>query len=79
MRTHDTPAPVRASAALDQPTPASRLDRMLSDPLIRLVMASDKVEEAEIRRLASRVAARHILPPPPNSLLAKPRDCAGCA
>lgn len=55
---------------------ASRLDRMLQDPLIRLVMASDKVEEADIRRLADRVAAR------PLSLVTSPllaRDCAGRA
>ena len=55
---------------------ASRLDRMLQDPLIRLVMASDRVEEADIRRLADRVAAR------PSPLTFRPigaRDCAGWA
>ena len=30
---------------------------MLQDPLIRLVMASDGVADADIRRLASRVVA----------------------
>ena len=55
---------------------ASRLDRMLQDPLIRLVMASDKVEEADIRRLADRVTAR--LSPLPQGLL-RARDCVRCA
>jgi hypothetical protein len=37
---------------------ASPLERMLQDPLIRLVMASDGVQEADIRNLASRLAPR---------------------
>ncbi len=34
------------------------LDDLLSDPLVRLVMASDGVEETQIRTLARRIALR---------------------
>ena len=34
------------------------LEGLLSDPLVRLVMASDGVEEAHIRMLAKRIAPR---------------------
>jgi hypothetical protein len=54
---------------------ASPLDRMLQDPLIRLVMASDGVEEADIRSLASRLA----LHAPSSSSAAPGGLCAGCA
>ena len=40
-----------------------RLEELLSDPLIRLVMASDAVEAADIRRLARRIASRPAPPP----------------
>ncbi len=36
----------------------SRLDQLLADPLVRQLMASDGVAEADIRRLAERVASR---------------------
>ena len=35
------------------------LNDLLSDPLVRLMMASDGVEEAQIRDLAKRIALRH--------------------
>jgi hypothetical protein len=53
-------------------TPDSRLERMLRDPLIRLVMASDGVADADIRRLAGQLAARRSVPASANA-------CAGCA
>ncbi len=34
--------------------PDMSLDQLLADPLIRLVMSSDAVQESDIRRLASR-------------------------
>ena len=34
------------------------LDDLLADPLVRMVMASDGVDEAQIRTLASRIAPR---------------------
>jgi hypothetical protein len=56
------------------PAPApSRLERMLQDPLIRLVMASDGVADADIRQLANRLAARQVVSPAPRNA------CAGCA
>lgn len=42
--------------------PEPRLDELLSDPLIRLVMASDAVEEADIRRLARSAGRRGAAP-----------------
>ena len=45
-----------------------RLEDLLSDPLIRLVMASDAVEAADIRRLARRIA--------PHVAAAQDRACA---
>ena len=41
-----------------------KLNDLLSDPLVRLVMASDGVEEAHIRTLARRIALRQ----PPSAL-----------
>ncbi len=63
-------------------TAASRLDRMLQDPLIRLVMASDRVEEADIRRLADRIAGRPavtISRLPSHSQWPHAQGCAGRA
>ena len=37
--------------------PEPRLDDLLRDPIIRLMMASDAVEEGDIRRLARSVTA----------------------
>ena len=39
------------------------LEQLLADPLVRLVMSSDDVEEADIRRLAKDVRA-HRRPAP---------------
>jgi hypothetical protein len=36
--------------------PEPRLDQLLNDPLVRLVMRSDRVEEEEVRQLAARIA-----------------------
>lgn len=52
---------------------ASRLDQMLQDPLIRLMMASDGVADADIRSLASRVTAHRAAPTPSRNA------CTGCA
>ena len=54
-----------------------RLDELLADPLIRLVMASDAVEEADIRRLAH--AAAHRAPPAGAPRAAAGAACAGRA
>ena len=35
------------------------LNQLLADPLVRLVMSSDGVEETYIRQLAERIASRH--------------------
>ena len=60
---------------------ATRLDRMLQDPLIQLVMASDKVNAAEIRRLADRITSRAAPSSAfsPATTLLRPHPCAGCA
>ena len=34
------------------------LDQLLADPLVRLMMSSDAVQESDIRRLAPRTRAR---------------------
>ena len=39
--------------SVDQPT----LEEMLADPIVTLVMSSDKVTEAEIRGILRKVAA----------------------
>jgi hypothetical protein len=39
------------------------LDQLLADPLIRMVMTSDAVEEADIRHLAGRLALRKAASP----------------
>jgi hypothetical protein len=38
-----------------------RLDQLLADPLIRMVMASDAVQEADIRRLAARLTQQGVV------------------
>lgn len=40
---------------------AFSLDQLLADPLIRMVMASDAVEEGEIRRLAARLVPKGLV------------------
>jgi hypothetical protein len=35
------------------------LDQLLADPLVRMMMSSDGVEETHIRQLAKRIAPRH--------------------
>jgi hypothetical protein len=40
-----------------------RLDQLLSDPLIRLVMKSDGVADADLRRLARSFAERQVRTP----------------
>jgi hypothetical protein len=47
--------------SVDQPT----LEEMLADPIVTLVMSSDKVTEAEIRGILRKVAA-HRRPVYPN-------------
>ena len=44
------------------------LDDLLSDPLVRLVMASDGVEEAHIRQLAQRIGRHERTKPPARRL-----------
>lgn len=34
------------------------LDQLLAEPMVRLVMAGDRVEEAEVRRIAAEVRDR---------------------
>ena len=41
-----------------------RLEQLLADPLIRLMMASDRVSEDDLRRLAARPRARGYMPGP---------------
>lgn len=48
--------------SIDQPT----LEEMLADPIVTLVMSSDKVTEAEIRGILRKVAA-HRRPLSPSS------------
>ena len=36
------------------------LDQLLADPLVRLMMSSDGVEETQIRQLAERIAPRRV-------------------
>lgn len=59
------------------PFGGSALDRLLQDPLIRLVMASDGVVDADIRQVARRIAAR--LPSAPPVRPARRNGCAGLA
>ena len=59
-------------------THASALERMLQDPLIRLVMASDGVVEADIRSLARRVAANRVAVPSSDPIPHR-HGCAGRA
>jgi len=47
--------------SIDQPT----LEEMLADPIVTLVMSSDKVTEAEIRGILRKIAA-HRRPVPPS-------------
>ena len=42
----------------------TRLDELLSDPMIQLVMKSDRVEADEVRELFDRVAFQYSVPAP---------------
>ncbi len=49
------------------------LEDLLADPLVRLLMASDGVDEAQIRTLAHRIAPR---PPAVRALQARMREAS---
>ncbi len=42
----------------------TRLDELLSDPMIQLVMKSDRVEADDVRELFDRVADQYLVPAP---------------
>ena len=59
-----------------------RLDELLADPLIRMVMASDAVEEADIRRLAAHLTQQGVVtsrPVPTAFHLSAPRPAPSFA
>ena len=45
------PAAARGEGAYAHAGPEPRLDDLLSDPLVRLLMRADRVEAADVRRL----------------------------
>ncbi|WP_165799207.1 hypothetical protein [Caulobacter zeae] len=46
---------MRDDLGLDDPPPT--LDELLSEPIVRLLMRRDGVEEGEVRKLIARVAS----------------------
>ena len=47
------PAAARCEGAYAHAGPEPRLDDLLSDPLVRLLMRADRIEPADVRRLLS--------------------------
>lgn len=47
---------MRDDRGLDDPPPS--LDELLSEPIVRLLMRRDGVEEGDVRKLIARVALR---------------------
>jgi hypothetical protein len=57
-----------------------RLEQLLADPLVRQMMASDGVQETEIRRLAERITSHQVQAQTPAlRLRSNPGPCTAWA